>query len=155
MADILIAVFILAPAVLAYFLKSNAAISFLALCAGISLSNYADLDVQRLINHLGFWSSLGNIDLFLIIVPLALSLLLVRRSSHGLSKFLHIAAGLLAGYLLALTVIPALGDNGAISLSSSHWWFKLTKIQSYGVGVGAVLSLVMIWMTNLKLPKKH
>lgn len=155
MADILIAAFIAAPAVITYFLKSNAAVSYLSLCAGISLSSFAALDIQRLINKFGFWASLSNINILLIALPFVISLILIRRKTGGIAQLLQLTTALLAGYLLTLSILPLLGDTGAVDLANSSLWTNVNKVQSYGVGAGVGLSLLLVWLSALKKSKKH
>lgn len=155
MADAIFIVLLLAPLAVTYFLKSNAAIGFLSLTAGMALSTYAASDVQGLVNHLGFWASLDNINLALTVAPLVLSLLFVRGSSSGLSKYLHLAAALCTGYLLGLTLLPILNGIGTITIANSSAWQNIQKVQSYIVGVGVILSLLLAWMPHGKHSKKH
>ena len=155
MTDIVLFVLIALPALAVYFLKSNAALSFLSLTAGMALSTYAAADVQRLISHLGFWASFDNIGMILTVAPLALTLILVHKAVHGLSKILQLVAGLCTGYLLVLAVLPLLGENGTLNIANSTIWLDLQKAQSYIVGAGVILSLALVWFGGLHHSKKH
>jgi hypothetical protein len=158
MVDALLAAFILAPLVLAFFLRSNGAVSFLALCAGFVLTTYVGSDFKNLLNHFGFNSlNLSTLNLILLILPLALTLLLTRHTFEKRSSFLiHGLPVLSAGGLLAVAAIPFLSGSLQDSFNKSHIWFDLQKAQAAYIGIGVLISLLIIWFEGLKHhPKKH
>jgi hypothetical protein len=101
MADAILAAFVLIPVVLAFLLKSNAASSFLALCAGFVVISFASADLENLTGQLSFSINSGVMNLVLLVLPLLFTLLFTKgKVKNGLVDFftlqLHFA---LAGYL--------------------------------------------------------
>jgi cytochrome bd-type quinol oxidase subunit 2 len=156
MADILLGVMILGPAVLTFLLKSNAALSFLVLCAGFVLSTSVIGDLKNLLSQLNLSTASSTIGILLLAVPLVLTLLLTRASAgKGLKFWLQLAAALCAGGLLALSVGPVLGSSSQFDVTNSSFWSNLQKIQSEVIGIGALISLLLIWFGGLKHYSRH
>jgi hypothetical protein len=104
MAGVLLAVLILLPAVLTFVLRSNAAMSFLALCGGFAVITLSGSDIEHLVGKTRITSFTSNdIDLILLLAPLLFTLLFTFRAV--ISKKLRIAqlrpcAGLFAWLFL-------------------------------------------------------
>jgi hypothetical protein len=150
MATVILAALVLGPLLLTFLLKSNAALSFLALCA----------DLENLTGQLNFSINSSTLNLVLLILPLVLTLLLTRKSftkKGGL--LLHGLIALCAGALLALVGVPLLSDSVRANFADSNLWTDLQKIQASVVGAGVFLSLVVLWAKSLKKTslkdKKH
>ena len=147
---------ILGPAVLTFLLKSNAALSFLVLCAGFVLSTSVIGDLKNLLSQLNLSTASSTIGILLLAVPLVLTLLLTRASAgKGLKFWLQLAAALCAGGLLALSVGPVLGSSSQFDVTNSSFWSNLQKIQSEVIGIGALISLLLIWFGGLKHYSRH
>jgi hypothetical protein len=157
MSDVLLAVLILLPAVLTYFLKSNAALSFLALCGGFAVITLSGSDIQHLIGQTKITSlTSNNIDLALLIVPLLFSLFFTFRSvSSKNGRLFSIVPALCAGGLLAIVAAPMLSSGLQADVTDSKFWHDLQNIQSYVVGVGLLASLLLLWSGGAKHAKKH
>lgn len=151
MADILLAVLILAPAALAYLLKSNAALGFLALSGGFTVITLSGSDIEHLFGKTRITSLTSNdVDLLLLIVPLLLTLLFTYRSVSSKNRRLfELIPALCAGGLLAMVAAPMLSDNIATNISNSQFWQNLQNIQSYVIGIGFLSSLLLIWSKGL------
>jgi small-conductance mechanosensitive channel len=160
MADVILAAFVLGPLVLAFLLKSNAALSFLSLCAGFVALSFAGSDLQDLTGQLNFSISSGIVNLVLLILPLLFTLLFTKgKAKSGFSRVINLIIALCAGGLLALSGIPLLNESIRANFADSDPWDKLQSIQAPLIGAGVFLSLVMVWAkalkkTNLK-GKKH
>ncbi len=159
MNSVLLIVLILLPVGLAYFLKSSGALAFLALCGGFTAMTLSGSDIIQLVGKTQITSlTSSNVDLALLIVPLLLTLLLTHRSAstQTLWQTLHLTCALLAGGMLAIVAVPMLSDILNTSYSNSAIWQDLQKAQSYIIGIGLLLSLVLIWFSSPKHPgKKH
>lgn len=156
MADIALGVLIFAPLVITYFLKSNAALSFLVLCASYVLNVSVIGDLKHLLSETNLSLTNETIGLFLIFLPLVITLLLSRRStSHDLMLFWQLIAALALGGLLALSVGPLLATSGQLDVTSSKFWNGLNNVQAWVIGGGAALSLVLTWIGGIKHAKKH
>jgi len=160
MADAILAAFVLTPVVLTFFLKSNAASSFLALCSGFVVISFAGADLKSLTGQLSFSINSGILNLVLLILPLLLTLLFTKgKAKSGFGRAVHLAIALCAGGLLALTGIPLLSDSVRANFSNSDLWVKLQNVQAPVIGAGVFLSLVSVWAKALKKSnlkdKKH
>jgi hypothetical protein len=155
MADAILAAFVLTPVVLAFLLKSNAASSFLALCAGFVVISFASADLENLTGQLSFSINSGVMNLVLLVLPLLFTLLFTKgKVKNGIGRIFHLAIALCAGGLLALTGVPLLNESIRANFSSSELWSQLQNVQGIVIGVGVFLSLVVTWVKSLKKSKK-
>ncbi len=156
MATALLILFILIPPAITYWLKSNAAIGFLAACAGFVLLSLTSSDLQQLLDHANIVRvSTDTLGLILLISPPILTLLATKKSVHG--KYLrwsHLLPALCAGGLLALIAVPLFSGSIRGDLANASLWTELQKIQPWIIGVGALSSLLLVWSDHLKPPKK-
>lgn len=160
MADALLATLVLLPAVLTLILKSNAAVSFLALCGGFAVITLSGSDIEHLIGKTKITSLTSNdVSLILLIVPLLLTLLLTYKGASGnKQRLLQAIPALCAGSLLAAVAAPMFSDSLNTNLPDSQFWKELQNAQSYIVGAGLLASLLLIWSAsfiNSKPHKKH
>jgi hypothetical protein len=154
MADAILAAFVLTPVILAFFLKSNAATSFLALCAGFVVISFAGVDLKHLSGQLSFSINSGVLNLTLLILPLLFTLLFTKgKAKDGVGRVVNLAIALCAGGLLAVAGIPLLSDSVRADFANSDVWARMQNIQAAVIGVGVFLSLVMTWAKALKKSK--
>ncbi|MBX4190575.1 hypothetical protein KW794_00645, partial [Candidatus Saccharibacteria bacterium] len=108
MAEALLAVLVFLPAVLAYVFRSNAALSFLAVCGGFSVITLSGSDIEHLFGKTKITSLTSNdVGLILLLAPLILTLLLTFRAVlPGKLRIAHIVPALCAGALLAVIAGP-------------------------------------------------
>lgn len=152
MTDIVLAAIVLAPAALTFLLKSNAAAGFLTVCMGFVLSVSVIGDLQHLLGQMDLSASESNIAVIVLTAPLLLTLLFTRRSAgSGIKYYLQLLAALCAGALLALSLDQIISWQAA----GSQLWEGLQSLQSVVIGVGAFLSLLLIWTAKTPHTKKH
>lgn len=155
MAEVALVAIILAPAVLAFLLRSNVALSFLALCAGFTVTTYASQTIQDWLNPIAWHLDINFINLAFMAVPLLLTLLLTRRSlSKGFQLIFHIILALGAGAILAIMVGAALSNLGLVNYTNSELLNELSKVQNHLIITTALTSLLLVWARGLK-GKKH
>jgi hypothetical protein len=154
MAEAILAAFVLTPVILAFLLKSNAAYSFLALCAGFVVISFAGADLENLTGQLSFSINSGIINLTLLILPLLFTLLFTKgKAKAGFGRIIHLAIALCAGGLLALAGVPLLNESLRANFAHSDLWSNLKSIQGPVIGVGVLLSLIVTWAKALKKSK--
>lgn len=147
---------VLGPLAITFLLKSNAALGFLVLCAGFVLSTSVIGDLKNLLSQLNLSTTSSTIAIILLTVPLAITLLLTKGSAgKGIKFWLQLAAAFCAGGLLALSVGPILGSSSQFDVRTSSFWTNLEKIQSGAIGIGALISFLLIWFGGLKRYGKH
>jgi hypothetical protein len=157
MTDAVLAVLILLPLLITFFLKSNAALGILALTGGYALESLAGSDVHNgLINmNMGGLRQV-DVDLLLILLPLILTLLLTGRSWQGRSKMITNCLGALAaGIMLVIISLPFLGAIVNLDLFNSKVWPLLQHIQAPAIIFGVTYALVLTWLSRGKEHKKH
>lgn len=157
MADALLATLVLLPAVLTLLLRSNAAVSFLALCGGLAMITLSGSDIEHLIGKTKITSLTSNdVSLMLLIVPLLLTLLLTFKGASGnKQRLLQIIPAVCAGGLLAAVATPMFNDSLNTNLSDSQFWKLLQNIQTYIVGAGLLSGLLLIWSDGFSHSKSH
>jgi hypothetical protein len=154
MAEAILAAFVLSPVILTFFLKSNAASSFLALCAGFVVISFAGTDLQDLTGQLSFSINSGILNLVLLILPLLFTLLFTKgKAKSGVGRVVHLLIALCAGGLLALSGIPLLNESLRSNFADSDSWKQLQNFQGAIIGAGVFLSLVTLWTKALKKSK--
>jgi cytochrome bd-type quinol oxidase subunit 2 len=154
MANFVLAALLFAPFVLTFLLKSNAALSFLALCVGFVLSTSVIGDLKQLLSEINLTATESTLALIILIAPTLVTLLLTRKSSaHKVTFWLQLVAALAVGGLLALLAGPVISDSSSLDISSSTYFKDLQSAQTAIVGIGATFSLLLVWSTHLKHPK--
>lgn len=158
MPDAILGALILGPLALTFLLKSNAAMGFLTLCAGFVLSTSAVGGLKQLLNQMDLTVTETTLALTLVVVPLILTLILVRSPSReGFMFYMQLLAALAAGGLLALSVGPLIGSSTDIDLEVSEVWKNLQNFQATVIGAGALLSFLLVWLSGFQhhRKKKH
>jgi hypothetical protein len=157
MPEALLATLVLLPAVLTFLLKSNAAVSFLALCGGFTVITLSGSDVQHLLGKTKITSLTSNdLDLILLVLPLLLTLLFTFKSATSKQlRVLHIIPALCAGALLAIVAAPMFNEALNTDFTKISAWRTMQDVQSYIIGAGLLLSLLLIWTSGFSHTKKH
>jgi hypothetical protein len=157
MTDVLLVVLVLLPAILTFFLKSNAALGFLALCGGFAAITLSGSDIEHLIGQTKITSlTSNNVDIALLVVPLLCTLIFTFRSvSSKNGRYFSIIPALCAGGLLAVIAAPMFSDALQTNITDSKFWHDLQNAQSYIVGAGLLSSLLLIWTGGFKHGHAH
>lgn len=155
MGEAILAAIILLPLLLAYFLKSNAALGFFALCAGYTVQSFAGSDISKLLKTTksSFVTS-DTVSLLLIILPTFITFLICRGpSSRRFTSpmvFLNLLTAIATGAAFAIMAEPYFQYVGSVNLTNSQIWSFLNRFQPEIVGIGALLALFLIWLGNRK-----
>ncbi|MBX4201483.1 hypothetical protein KW803_01115 [Candidatus Saccharibacteria bacterium] len=160
MAEALLAVLILFPVAVTFFLKSNAAVAFLALCGGFTAITLSGSDIEQLVGQTKITSlTSNNVDLALLIVPLLLTLIFTYKSASSKNvRWFSLIPAICAGGLLAIVAAPMASDVLNLNVTESELWKKLKDIQPYVVGIGLLASLLLVWTGGFghgRHSKKH
>lgn len=157
MTDITLAVLILLPVALTIILKSNASLALLALTAGYALQSFTSSDITTGLETLNITGITAvDVDLFLLIAPLLLTLFFTSRSWQGRSKMiLNVLAATAAGAMLTIISLPFISSFIDMNLSTSTIWPILQHIKAPVIVFGIIYSLVMIWLSKSPSHKKH
>ncbi len=144
---IILGLCILAPAILAFILRVNAAILFMSLCVGevlvIFVSNNATSYLSPLSpsGHISF----SSMRLALLLLPPILTLLLMFHTVHGKSKLIvDLVPGIATGLLLALLLVPILPAGLSMNIQNASIWHHYYQYQTVIVVFGALSCIVFM-----------
>jgi hypothetical protein len=157
MADALLAVLILLPAVLGFLLKSNAALAFLAMCGGFAVITLSGSDIEQLFGKTKITSLTSNdVDVFLLLAPLLITLLLTFRAAAATGlRVAQLIPALCAGAVVAIIAGPMFSSAVGSDVAKLTAWKDLKTAQSYIVGAGLLSSLLLIWSGGFIHAKSH
>jgi hypothetical protein len=148
------------PLLLTFVLRVNAGVIFLALCAGSVLSKFVSADAIQIVNS--FFARTNHdlissvIQITLLLLPAALTILFMRNSMTGTKTLINIVPAAASGLLTALLVVPLLPPGSRYNIMGSDIWSTLQQFQSVIIGAGAFVSLLMLWSSKPKdKHKKH
>lgn len=155
---IVLGLFAIVPVVLMIVLRVNASVAFLALAAGELLAEFLAPDVLDMVQTLfknTDPSVYSTLRVVLLLLPMALTLLFLRRSISS-SKFLfNLIPTLLTGAVVALLAIPLLPDGLKNNIYGTDMWSQLIQYQGAIIGAAVLTSMLMLW-TTMRPPKdKH
>jgi len=160
MQNIVLLVAIAAPALLLIVLRTNAAMVFLSLCAGALLVRFAGGDASLVGSAVGNNSAAMSqyFQLALLLLPVVLSALFLRKSMTGPKTVLNILPAISVGLVGVLLAVPLLPGGVQHTIMGLNGWSLLEKSKEVVVLAGTFVSLVVLWMTGRphhKDKKKH
>lgn len=144
----ILAALAITPVALLLFLRTNAAVVFLALCAGSILPSYVGEDANLIVSSFFPGSSAGAyqvISIVLILLPAVLTALFLRNSLSGVGSILNIPTTIAVGLFIPLLVVPYLSDGLRVAIEATEVWELLEQFQAVIVGGGILFSLVLLW----------
>ena len=142
-------------------LRINAAMVFLSLCLGAVLVEYVAGEANSLVSLFTTSSnsiSASSMKLALLLAPAAATCVFTLFSVRGRLKVsINILPAAGASLLAILLAVPLFAPGLRFALQSEALWRHLTKAQALVVGVGALVSLVFLWMqrSSFRSPEKH
>ncbi|HEU5187712.1 MAG TPA: hypothetical protein VFT87_04390 [Candidatus Saccharimonadales bacterium] len=146
-----------APIVVFTVLRINAALVFLSLCLGAVLVQYVAGEANSLITLFSEQAgtvSASSIQITLLLAPAVVTSVVTVLSLHGKIKvLLNLLPAITASALALLLVVPLLPNGLRFELETQEVWRHLVKAQALIVGVGALASLVLLWLQRGSL--KH
>lgn len=136
------------PVLLALILRVNAVLVFVSVCAGYflqyALSDDFDLAFATVIRGS---NSLVIARLILLLLPVALTLFIVRKS-QGKSLVLQIVPLIFTGLLLATIAIPLLSPDMEQSIYDSQIGGNFQKAGDLIVAAAVISNLSLAWMLH-------
>lgn len=151
----LVILLIAAPVLLLTVLRVNAAIVFLSLCLGQVLVQFVGVEAA---NTVGIIASDGRtnpsmVSLSLLLMPAVFTTLIMMRTIKGKFKLaFNILPAISVGVLGFLLAEPLFASGMQAAIESTDAWYLITKLQTFVVGVSAILALFFLW---LQRPKTH
>ncbi len=144
------------PIVLLVILRANAAVAFLALCAGSVLAQFVSGDTKSIFSSFvpaNSTTNLSIVQLGLLFGPVLLSAIFTRKSVSGAKMLLNLIAAMALGIVGALLAVPLLPGGVTHSITSQNLWSYVHQYQSVVVAVGVLISLFSLWFNKSKQDK--
>lgn len=143
--------------VLLLFLRTNAAVCFLALCAGSILVEYSGTNVALIASSVSSGAEYAPhaARIILLLVPMIVCAMFLRGQLPKALIPLGFLPALATSLLALVLIIPLLPENIAQSVTSTETWAVVTQYQELTVGVGVVMSVVLLVMMAKRLHGKH
>lgn len=153
MVEAILALLIFGPALLVWTLRASGAMAFLSLCTGYAIFNFSSNDINRLFGQLHTSVNSSLISIAIVLLPPVLTLVLTHHGVQKSKRPLQVLPALACGGLLALTIVPLLTDSVSGDFYSSQFWTYIVQYQSGIVGIGALISLLLIWVDSFSKSK--
>lgn len=143
--------------VLILFLRANAAVCFMAVCAGSVLVEASGSNMGLVASSLtsGYGSASMIAQIVLLFVPLLACLWLVRGQVPKSLLILNFIPAVCTALLSAMLLIPLLPEDIRSQITDVQTWQLMTQYYEFVVGAGLVSSILLISMTIKKPHDKH
>lgn len=157
MPALILATIILFPVVLLLLLRSNSAVVFLAVCAGVVLQQAVGSDLSFDIDLV--FTKTGPLvkqilNIALIAVPPFCAAIFLRKKVSRLKLFLNIIPAAAVGLTLAAYVVPQLSPITKQNIVATQLWKISNSAQGIVTGVGVFASLLLL-RTKSSSSKEH
>lgn len=158
----ILAAILVAPILVMMVLRINAALVFLSLCLGNVLVQFIGPDASTILSSTSahapavagtLSANQSYINIFLLLLPVALTMLIMIRSIKGSAKLaFNLLPAIGVGLLGALLAVPLLSSGMTNAITNLPLWHQLSNLQSLILGVSTLLCLVFLWFQR---PKHH
>ena len=140
------------PVVVLMVLRINATMVFLGLCLGYVLTQFLGNDAkdfaQTFLGHTAMSTTV--MKLVLLLIPVVLTAIIMIRTVRSKMLILNILPALSVGCLLALLVVPLLPPGTSHAITAMSFWHQAQRLQDLIIGVGALVSLLTLWLLRPK-----
>lgn len=145
------------PVLLALLFRVSGVFLFLSVAAGNLLVLYLGDDAGLALGMMVRGQSANVLAQFiLLLLPVALSLLLLKKTLPKSKVLLHAPLLIATGLTLTALALPLLDSNAQEKVFANQYGNILRESQDIIVGVAAMLALLIMWLTyRHKGEKKH
>lgn len=147
------------PVALILLLRVNAAVAFLALCAGNLLAQYFGSDAVKLLQT--FTSKTdpalyAGVKVALLVLPMFITIILLQKGIRGAKHLFNLVPTVLTGVVTGLLAVPLLTDGTKNNIYGTHVWTVASQMQGTVVAVAVMVSMFMLWTTQKpRRDKRH
>lgn len=153
---VLIAAILAVPVLLINILRINAMMVFLSLCLGVVLVKFVGTEASDTVGILAMGTGKSNpslISLVLLYAPAVItSVFMIRSVKSPLKRLLNFFMSFAVSALIVLLAEPYLSASLHTTLTDSVIWTYLEKLETGLITLGAIITLVLLW---LQRPKHH
>ena len=150
---------LIVPLVLLMGLRINAALIFLSLCLGNVLVQFIGPDAGTLLTSAAARApgtttpGQSYINLFLLLLPVALTMLIMIHSVKGRARLaFNLLPALGVSTLGVLLAVPLFSAGLTMSIMQLPLWRELENLQALILSLSTLLCLLFLWMQR---PKAH
>lgn len=147
------------PVVLILLFRANAAVVFLALCAGSLLAQYFGDDAVKLFQTFSSKTDpalYSGIRIVLLVLPMLLTIFFLRKGIRGAKFALNLLPTILTGIVTGLLTVPLLTDGTKNNIYGTHVWTIASQMQGTVVAIAIMVSMFMLWTTQKpRRDKRH
>lgn len=143
---LLLAIVIAAPALLIVFMRSDAAVVLLSLCAGDLLVKYVGSDTANAVDKIAKQDTAGWAYVGLLLLPAVLSILALRKSVSSVKMPINLVTAIATGVLAVILVVPLLPPDLNHQLTNNFLWDKLQQYQTAIIAGSIAIALVSLWL---------
>ncbi len=139
------------PVLFILLLGANAAVAFLALCAGNLVAKYFGDDAIKLFQTFSSNTSpvtYSALRVALLLLPMLLTILFLRKNIHGVKHAVNVLPAILTGLVVMILTVPLLTDGTRGAIYATQAWTLISQMQGTVVGVAVVTSMLMLWTTH-------
>lgn len=139
------------------WLRSNVAICFLALCGGSVLLASSGENLSLIASSVtsGIDGSTNIAKIALLLVPLITCAFITRRQAPKSLFAISFVVAISTALLTLLFIEPLLSEDLQNQVIETETWALLEQYREFIVGVGLVVSIVLISMTIRRPHDKH
>ena len=151
--EIVLIVLFAAPVLAIMLLRANATLVFLSLCLGYFVMQFLGNEARSFADLFMPQASLSTnvMELVLLLFPAVFTTLFMMRTMRRVKLALNVLPAVAAGFLVMLLVVPLLSPGISHAIMALNLWHQLTRVQALVIGVGALVSLLFLW---LQRPRK-
>lgn len=154
---VLIALLIGIPILLIFLIHSNAAMVFMALCAGFLLTQFVTDESTNILSsffpHNGSLNS-SIVQLSLLYAPVLFTALFMKKSVSGAKALFNIIPAAAVGIVGALLAVPLLPGGVQHNIVTTQAWTSIEQYQAFIVSAAVLVSLLSLWFSKPKPDKK-
>lgn len=146
--DVMLLIVIGVPAAALVLLRVNAALAFFSACLGAVLLKFVGDAAADFANAFIPALNGNNLKLAVMLLPLVLSIIFLRKSVKGGRQLTNILPAAGTGLLVAFLAVPLLPDKLAGTIIASDGWGELLKFQALLIGFSALVALLFVWLDH-------
>jgi hypothetical protein len=158
-SEIILLVVAAVPVALISFLRVNAAYVFLSLCLGDFLVTRVAQDPSSFVAFVApHENTLGSatLELIMLMTPVVATCVFMIFTVHGkVRSLVNFLLSILVALSILLLAVPLLLVDMSSFAMDNEAWTQLSRLSSLIFGVGAVLSLIVLWTQRRHHQKPH
>lgn len=147
--------FVLVPVLLVTILRTSAAILYFCVTSAVLLQRFIDQDAATAANSLLPDTGVDYMALTVLIVPIAITAFLFRKTVKAHLLPLHLVVATCAGLTVSLVASSFFPASTVAAYEDSEIWHDIANFQTIIVGGGFLLSVICLSLSKPHDRRKH